>query len=1312
MPESQTGRTPSLFVPRTLRATPGLRSHTAGPSTRRRRSATITQKPSDPSSDSSPTFAFSAGEPAQFQCKLDAAVFAACGSPKDYTGLGDGLHTFVVRATDSAGNVGPEASYQWNVDTVGPTTSITQKPGNPSNDSSPTFAFTASEPGQFGCKLDAAAFASCSSPQTYSALVAGQHTISVRATDAAGNIGAPATYTWTIDTTAPGTEITVKPTDPSNDSSPSFTFTSSEGGSSFTCKLDNAAFEACVSPKTYSAVVPGSHTFSVRATDAAANTGVAETYTWTIDTTAPTTAITQKPGNPSNDTSPSFAFTASEAGSQFACRLDGGSFAPCVSVKTYPGLGDGSHTFSVRATDLSGNLGVETSYTWVVDTVAPTATITVKPSDPSNAASPSFSFTASQVGSSFLCKLDVAAFAPCTSPAGYPGLTNGPHTFVVKATDPAGNLSVEVTYTWTIDTVPPTAAITGKPSDPSNNTSPSFSFTANESGSTFRCRLDGGAFASCASPKQHLNVPPGTHTFTVQATDGAGNTGPQANYSWTIDTAAPTAEITQKPAALSNVNSASFSFTASQAGSTFACRLDGAAFAACSSPKNYSGIADGLHTFAVKATDPAGNTSAETSFAWTVDTTPPAVVFSAKPPDPSNDVTPSFSFSTGEPGSSLACKLDAGAFASCVSPKDLGTLAPGQHTFSVRATDPAGNTGAQASHTWTIDTAAPTTTITQKPTDLSNSRGPSFAFTASEAGSSFSCRLDGAAFAACTTPKIYAALGDGAHTFEVRATDLAGNTGASSTHTWSIDATTPTVTISQKPGDPTNDTSPSFTFGASETVSFQCKLDAAAAAGCSGTMSYPIVGQGQHTFIVSATDAAGNTGQASYSWRIDTTAPTATISQKPGNPSNTSSPTFAYTSNEAGVVYACRLELGGFEPCPSQKTYANLTDGQHAFAVRATDAAGNTGVAATYTWTIDTVKPTTAITGKPGNPSNNPSPSFSFTSSEDGSFVCLLDGSATPCTSPAGYSGLSDGPHAFSVRATDVAGNSGVETAYGWTIETRAPTAVLTSGPPGLTNTSAASFAFSADEPSTFDCKVDDRGFEPCSSPAAYHGLVDGGHAFTVRAWDAVGNVSAQVAHSWTIDTTAPETTVVSAPKSGAASSATFAFSASEGGTFECRLDGAAFALCGSPKSYTGLSKATHQFEVRAVDAAGNADATPAVHAWKIETAVIKAAQSALMAPRTGARVTRPPLLVWRRANRARYYNVQVYRGRRKVLTAWPTKTRFQLQMRWKNLGRKEQLLPGSYRWYVWPGYGAPSARRYGQLLGQSTFVVARRSGR
>src|SRR5207253_528758 len=117
----------------------------------------------------------------------------------------------------------------------------------------------------------------------------------------------------------------------------------------------------------------------------------------------------------------------------------------------------------------------------------------------------------------------------------------------------------------------------------------------------------------------------GSHSFQVRATDPAGNTDPTpASYTWTVDATPPETTITAAPPARSNSSSASSSFTATKAGSTFACQLDGTALAACTIPQSYSGLADGSHSFQVRATDPAGNTDpTPASYTWTVDATPP-----------------------------------------------------------------------------------------------------------------------------------------------------------------------------------------------------------------------------------------------------------------------------------------------------------------------------------------------------------------------------------------------------------------------------------------------------------------------------------------------------------------------------------------------------------------------------------------------------------------------------------------------------------------------------------------------------------------
>jgi hypothetical protein len=99
-----------------------------------------------------------------------------------------------------------------------------------------------------------------------------------------------------------------------------------------------------------------------------------------------------------------------------------------------------------------------------------------------------------------------------------------------------------------------------------------------------------------------------------------------------------------------------------------------------------------------------------------------------------------------------------------------------------------------------------------------------------------------------------------------------------------------------------------------------------------------------------------------------------------------------------------------------------------------------------------------------------------------------------------------------------------------------------------------------------------------------------------------------------------------------------------------------------------------------------------------------------LFAPPPGAvlRVAHPPLLRWVTLRRAGYYNVQLFRAGRKILSAWPARSHYQLRTSWNYAGHAQRLGPGSYRWIVWPGYGPRARVRYGEPIGRSTFIVRR----
>ena len=632
------------------------------------------------------------------------------------------------------------------------------------------------------------------------------------------------------------------------------------------------------------------------------------------------------------------------------------------------------------------------------------------------------------------------------------------------------------------------------------------------------------------------------------------------------DTTPPETTIGSGPPAATTATSASFSFGADEAGSTFECALDAAAFAACMSPYEVSGLAVGGHSFAVRATDASGNTDATpAAYAWIVepppDTTPPETTIDSGPPATTAETTATFTFSASEAGSSFECALDGAAFAACVSPYEVSGLSLGAHVFAVRATDAAGNADpTPASYGWTVepppDTSPPETTIDSGPPATTADTIATFTFSASEAGSSFECALDGAGFAACASPHEVTGLAVGGHSFAVRATDAAGNTDPTpASYSWTVepppDTSPPETTIDSGPPATTAETTATFVFSASEAgSSFECSLDGAAFAACMSPYEVSGLSVGAHVFAVRATDASGNTDAtpAAYAWIVepppDTSPPETTIDSAPPAVTAATSAGFSFSASEAGSTFECSLDGAAFVACASPLSLNGLALGGHTFAVRATDAAGNADpTPAEHAWTVepppDTTPPETTVASGPPATTTATSATFVFSASEAGSsFECALDGAAlAACVSPHEVTGLSVGGHSVAVRATDAAGNTDPTPAvYSWTVEpppdTSPPETTIDSGPPATTTATSAGFAFSAsEEEATFECSFDGAPFTTCASPLSLTGLALGAHTFAVRATDSDDNTDPTPAtHDWTVVEDTCQPTTVTAP--------------------------------------------------------------------------------------------------------------------------------------------------------------------------------------
>ena len=340
---------------------------------------------------------------------------------------------------------------------------------------------------------------------------------------------------------------------------------------------------------------------------------------------------------------------------------------------------------------------------------------------------------------------------------------------------------------------------------------------------------------------------------------------------------------------------------------------------------------------------------------------------------------------------------------------------------------------------------------------------------------------------------------------------------------------------------------------------------------------------GPHTFFVRAVDFEGNVGQpATFTWRLlgvatQFTAGPGFTPGTEGEPATggevqSSEATIHFQSNVADATFECSLDLEPFEPCTSPVHYTGLLQGEHLLRVIATDENGVSEVeAAEYEWEVlepfDDTPPETTLERAPAAGSS--STLFEFTGSDDQTppvlltFECRVDSTSEldweECTSPynlldhytyADFQ-LAPGPHVFEVRARDAfeplipdptnpdfEGNvdpSPVRYVWTSTEDTDPPGTGITTGPEGRTGETEALFEFFGTDNASpahlmdFECSVDGAPFEPCSSPETVS-LEPGTHTFRMRAVDLAGNPDPTPAtRTWEI-VAAPVAQITSGP--------------------------------------------------------------------------------------------------------------------------------------------------------------------------------------
>ncbi len=547
--------------------------------------------------------------------------------------------TVTATATDPAGNTSLPGTGTVSADITAPVVALDDVL---TNDSTPALTGTVNDPtATVVVNVDGVDYPAVNNgdgtwtlaDNTLPTLADGPHTITVTATDAAGNVGND-TAVVTIDTVAPNAPVL----DPINATDP--VSGQAEPGSTVTVTYPDGTTATVVAGTDGSWSVPNpgnlvdGDTVTATATDPAGNTSLPGTGTVSADITAPVVALDDVL---TNDSTPALTGTVNDPTATVVVNVDGvdypavnnGDGTWTLADNTLPALTDGPHTITVTATDAAGNVGNDTAVV-TIDTVAPNAPVL----DPINATDP----VSGQAEPGSTVTVTYPDGTTATVVAGTDGSWSVPNpgnlvdgdTVTATATDPAGNTSLPGTGTVSADITAPVVALDDVLT---NDSTPALTGTVNDPTATVVVNVDGVDYPAVnngdgtwtLADNTLPTLADGPHTITVTATDAAGNVGNDTAVV-TIDTSLPVVSLDDLT---TNDTTPALTGAIDDPTATVVVNVDGIDYPATNNgdgtwtlaDNTLPALIDGPHTVAVTATDPAGNTATDTA-TLTIDTVP------------------------------------------------------------------------------------------------------------------------------------------------------------------------------------------------------------------------------------------------------------------------------------------------------------------------------------------------------------------------------------------------------------------------------------------------------------------------------------------------------------------------------------------------------------------------------------------------------------------------------------------------------------------------------------------------------------------